>query len=150
MLILKEMLIWGRQPPYLSGHHSWLWDMDHICRADVQCMLNRPRQAFLEKQGQAELVWNQMASSSTPIYPIACHLFLSRNLPKAWVKSQCTPSPVSSFLGPSMPGLVAGASERTLGKRTVNQEFWTHWRDHNLGWGAAEQALGRQGAFCSP
>ena len=46
-------------------------------KADVQCMLNRPRQALLEKQGQAELVFNQMASSDTPIYAIACHLFIT-------------------------------------------------------------------------
>ena len=38
-------------------------------------MLNRPHQALLEKQGQVELVLNQMASSYTPIYPIAFHLF---------------------------------------------------------------------------
>ena len=44
--------------------------------ADVQCVLNRPRQALLEKQGQAELVLNQMASSYTPMYPIACHSFI--------------------------------------------------------------------------
>ena len=32
-------------------------------KEDEQCMLDRPRQAFLEKQGQAKLVLNQMASS---------------------------------------------------------------------------------------
>ena len=38
-------------------------------------MLNRTRQALLEKQGQAKLVLNQMASSYTPICPF--HLFIS-------------------------------------------------------------------------
>ena len=46
-------------------------------KADVQCMLNRPPQALLEKQGQAELVLTQMASSYSPIYHIACHLFIT-------------------------------------------------------------------------
>ena len=36
-----------------------------------------PRQALLEKQGQAELDLRQMASSYTPVYPIACHLFFN-------------------------------------------------------------------------
>ena len=39
-------------------------------------MLNRPYQALLEKQGQTELVSSQMASSYTPVYPIAFHLFI--------------------------------------------------------------------------
>ena len=45
-------------------------------RADVQCMLNRPRQTLLEKQGQAELVLHLMASSNTAVYPIAYHVFI--------------------------------------------------------------------------
>ena len=44
--------------------------------ADVQCMLNRSRQACLEKQGQAKLVLNQMASPGTSIYHTAFHLFI--------------------------------------------------------------------------
>ena len=46
-------------------------------KADIQYMLNRPHQALLEKQVQAKLVLNQMASSYNPIYPIACHLFIT-------------------------------------------------------------------------
>ena len=46
-------------------------------KADVQCMLNRPCQTLLEKQGQAKLVLHQMASSYAPIYPIAFHLFIT-------------------------------------------------------------------------
>ena len=45
-------------------------------KAEVQCMLNRPRQAFLEKQGQAELVLSQMASSYTSM----CILLLFTDL----------------------------------------------------------------------
>ena len=44
-------------------------------KADGQCVLSIPCQGFPEKQGQAELVLNQMASSYTPVYPIAFHLF---------------------------------------------------------------------------
>ena len=40
-------------------------------------MLNWPRQALLEKQVQVELVLHQMASSYTPIYPIAFLLFVT-------------------------------------------------------------------------
>ena len=36
-----------------------------------------PRQVLLEKQGQDELSLHQMASSYSPIYPIARHLFIS-------------------------------------------------------------------------
>ena len=46
-------------------------------KADVQCTLNRPRQALLEKQDQDELVLHQMASSYIPIYPITFHLFIN-------------------------------------------------------------------------
>ena len=45
-------------------------------KADIQGMLNRAHQAFLEKQVQAELVLIQMASSYTPVYSIALHLFI--------------------------------------------------------------------------
>lgn len=38
-------------------------------------MLNRPRQALLEKRGQAELVLNQVVFSYPPIYPVA-YLFI--------------------------------------------------------------------------
>ena len=48
-----------------------------MVKADVQCMLNRPREDFLEKQGQAELGLNQMASSHTPKHAITFHLFIS-------------------------------------------------------------------------
>ena len=48
-----------------------------MLKADVQCVLYRPRQGLLEKQGQAELVLHQMASSYTPVCPIVCHLFIS-------------------------------------------------------------------------
>ena len=41
-------------------------------------MLNGLGQALLERQGQAELGLHQMASSYTPIYPIACHFYLSQ------------------------------------------------------------------------
>ena len=37
----------------------------------------RPGLALLEKQSQAELDLHQMASSNTPVYPIACHFYLS-------------------------------------------------------------------------
>ena len=37
-----------------------------------------PCQALLEKQSQAKLGLHQMASSYAPIYPIACHFYLSR------------------------------------------------------------------------
>ena len=47
-----------------------------MLKADVQWILNRPHQAFLERQGQAELVLNQMASMYTPIYLSAFHLFI--------------------------------------------------------------------------
>ena len=40
-------------------------------------MLNSHGQALLERQGQAELGLYQMASSYSPIYPIACHFYLS-------------------------------------------------------------------------
>ena len=40
-------------------------------------MLSGHAQALLERQGQAELGLYQMASSYTPIYPIACHFYLS-------------------------------------------------------------------------
>ena len=43
-------------------------------------MLHRPCQALLEKQGQVELVLNQIASSHTPIYPITCHLFINLDI----------------------------------------------------------------------
>ena len=39
-------------------------------------MLNRPCQALPEKQDQAKLVLSQMASSYTPINPVAFHLFI--------------------------------------------------------------------------
>ena len=41
-------------------------------------MLNGHSQALLEKQGQAKLGLDQMASSYTPIYPIAGHFYLSK------------------------------------------------------------------------
>ena len=41
-------------------------------------MLNGLHQALLEKQSQAKLVLNQMASSYTPVYPTAFHLFIRR------------------------------------------------------------------------
>ena len=37
----------------------------------------RPSQALLEKQSQAKLGLYQMASSYTPVYPIASHFYLS-------------------------------------------------------------------------
>ena len=40
-------------------------------------MLNRPRQALLEKQRQAKLVLQQMASLYTPTYPIASLLCIT-------------------------------------------------------------------------
>ena len=40
-----------------------------------------PRQALLEKQGQVKLVLHQMASSYTPLCPIACHLFINPPAP---------------------------------------------------------------------
>ena len=36
-----------------------------------------PCQALLEKQSQAGLSLHQMASSYTPVYPIACRLFVN-------------------------------------------------------------------------
>lgn len=45
-------------------------------KTDVQSALNKPRQTFLEEQGQAELVLKRMASLYTPLYPIACHFFI--------------------------------------------------------------------------
>ena len=54
-------------------------------KADVQCVLNRARQALWEKQVQAELVLNQMASSYAPIYPIAFHLFITCFIKKGFV-----------------------------------------------------------------
>ena len=39
-----------------------------------------PCQALLGKQRQAKLGLHQMASSCTPIYPIACQLFISISL----------------------------------------------------------------------
>ena len=48
-----------------------------MLKADVQCVLNSHSQALLENQGQAELGLYQMASSYTPEYPIACHLFIN-------------------------------------------------------------------------
>ena len=35
--------------------------------------------SFGKKQGQAELDLNQMASSYTPVYPVAFNLFISSN-----------------------------------------------------------------------
>ena len=46
-------------------------------KVDGQCVLNRPHQTFWEKQAQAELILNQMASSYTPVYPFAFRLFIS-------------------------------------------------------------------------
>ena len=43
-------------------------------------MLNKLHQTFLEKQSQAELVLSQKASSYTPIYVIAFHLFIKSRL----------------------------------------------------------------------
>ena len=40
-------------------------------------MLNGRVKPILEKQVQAELVLYQMASSYTPMYPIACHVFIT-------------------------------------------------------------------------
>ena len=37
----------------------------------------RPRQALLEKQGQAKLVLYQMIPSYTPMHPIACYLSIN-------------------------------------------------------------------------
>ena len=42
-----------------------------------------PREAPLEKQGQVKLGLHQMASSYTPIYPIACHLLVTSHLKAA-------------------------------------------------------------------
>ena len=61
-------------------------------KADTQCMLNRPHEVLLEKQGQAELVLNQMASSYTPIYPIACHFFINFLHPKHFSRCIVTAS----------------------------------------------------------
>ena len=44
-----------------------------MLRADIQWLC----QALLEKQSQAELSLHQMASSYNPIYPMACHFYLS-------------------------------------------------------------------------
>ena len=41
---------------------------------------HRPQQALLDKQGQAELVSTQTACSYSPVYPIACHLFITRQI----------------------------------------------------------------------
>ena len=38
-----------------------------------------PRQALLEKQAQTKIGLPKMASSYTPIYPIASHLFINSN-----------------------------------------------------------------------
>ena len=48
-------------------------------KAGVQCMLNRPCQTLLEKQGQDKLVLNQMTSSYAVMYPIALPLFIRIN-----------------------------------------------------------------------
>ena len=47
-------------------------------------MLKGHSQALLEKQSQAELGLYQTASLYTLIYPIACHIYLSQPLSKAY------------------------------------------------------------------
>ena len=39
-------------------------------------MLNRPRQALLEKKKSGQISFTPMTSSYTPVYPIAFHLFM--------------------------------------------------------------------------
>ena len=46
-------------------------------KADIQGMLDGHGRPFWKKQSQAKLGLPQMASSYTPIYPIACHFYLS-------------------------------------------------------------------------
>ena len=43
--------------------------------------VQRPPQGLLEIQGQAELVLHQVASSYSPTYPTACHLFIKSYYP---------------------------------------------------------------------
>ena len=47
---------------------------------------------FGKKKSQAELVLHQMASSYTPVYPIACHFYLSVGMPEAQAGCRRLPS----------------------------------------------------------
>ena len=62
-----------------------------MLKADTQCTLNGQVRPFWKKQSQAELGLPQMASSYTPIYPIACHLFVMTFL-------QTLLSPISKYM----------------------------------------------------
>ena len=57
----------------------------------------QPHQALLEKQGQAELVLHQMASSYILIYRIVCHLFIT-----IYFASFFAPAPRLSTFSPSV------------------------------------------------
>ena len=54
-------------------------------------MFNRPHQAFQEKQGQAELVLNQMTSLYTLVDLIAFHLFIILLHKNMEPLTSCTP-----------------------------------------------------------
>ena len=66
--------MWGEVAPLsqaICSRHSKCF------KADIQCVLNGHSQVPLEKKSQAKLGLYQMASSYTPVYPIACHFYLS-------------------------------------------------------------------------
>ena len=74
----KECLSWswyGRThtPPSLK---TPFFALKIKFKADVQSMIDRPRQAFLEKQDQAKLVLNQMAFSYISIHILFLLLFI--------------------------------------------------------------------------
>lgn len=80
MLIYKEMLIWQEGNIPISKGVLLGFGRLRVFKADVQCVLNRPRQAFLEKQGWAQLVLNQTASSH-----LQCNVLLSiYSSPNMW------------------------------------------------------------------
>ena len=87
--------MWGEVAPLSQGPLFWPKEMSkQICNA-----FSIASQALLEekKRSQGELGLYQMASSYTPIYPIACHFYLS---PSWFSLSEYLFSQLSFYLSP--------------------------------------------------
>ena len=83
-------------------------------------MLNGLGQALLERQGQAELDLHQIASSYSPIYPIACHFYLSPECAPSWVRGVSKLCPQSSQSGHETSG-VSGETEDAVAGTTPRE-----------------------------
>lgn len=75
---LKEKLMWGTLYLYLKwqlflfwGHRKYLRQIYNTCLMATSGPFGKTR--------SGRLVLHQMASWYTPIYPIACHLFISKH-----------------------------------------------------------------------